>query len=48
MKEGYSIELLFNKEFESYVRMLWQECAKNGLSDYMLQIQGDVTPHIAL
>ena len=48
MKEGYSIELLFNKEFESYVRSLWQSCSDNHLSDYMISIDGDVIPHIAL
>ena len=48
MTTGYSIELLFNKEFDEYVRSLWQSCKQQNLSNYMLDIQGDVMPHIAL
>ncbi|MEX1377783.1 MAG: hypothetical protein AB1Z23_10000 [Eubacteriales bacterium] len=48
MKEGYSIELLFDKNFESYVHDLWLSCAENNLSNYMTSIEGDSVPHIAL
>jgi len=48
MTTGYAIELLFDKEFENYVRSLWDGCAQNKLSDHMISIEGDVIPHIAL
>jgi|GEM_PF-5493512 len=48
MKEGYSIELIFNNKFDSYVRNLWKSCADNSLSKHMNSIKGDVIPHIAL
>ena len=48
MKVGYAIELLFDREFDDYVRTLWQSCSDNNLSKYMKNIKGDVIPHIAL
>jgi len=48
MTIGYSIDLLFDKEFESYVKGLWKGCAKKGFACRLSSVEGDVMPHIAI
>lgn len=45
--KSYAIEVLFNQEFDEYVRDLWRQCDINNVSSFMNQVKG-TEPHIAL
>jgi len=47
MMKKYAIEVFFNKEFDDYVRRLWEQCDENQVSSFMNRVRG-TEPHIAL
>lgn len=47
MKTIYAVDLLFDKQFDKYIRSMWHKCEEAGVCSFMLGCKG-AEPHMAV